>query len=221
MKHLQKLPGSSQTPTPGQQKISSNQQKLIYLCQNRMMNPEVCFFAYCMCRNMMSTPPCCNRKQKIRVGEASALPENWSATVFVYVVLYKAEVTDTNNPFWQLQPYFCFPNSFRWLPVYLLFLNACLILRRMCVYKCCTICSLGCTATAWKFSTGWQRGMKKKMKSDVLVIIARHSKIYFWRNYLSWRFICRLYNCQMTMQILAVTWQQMTFPPHVWKWSEI
>lgn len=152
-----------------------------------------------------------------------SLSSSWelSATVFVYVVLYKAEVTDTNNPFWQLQPYFCFPNSFRWLPVYLLFLNACLILRRMCVYKCCTICSLGCTATAWKFSTGWQRGMKKKMKSDVLVIIARHSKIYFWRSYLSWRFICLLYNCQMTMQILAVTWQQMTFPPHIWKWSEI
>lgn len=83
-------PGSPQTPTllekrrrPGNQ---YQQAKLVYLCQRRITNREL--FAHCMCRNTMSTRPCCNRKQKIRLGEQSALPERQPLTVFLFMFCF-------------------------------------------------------------------------------------------------------------------------------------
>lgn len=62
VKHLQRLPGSHrhrlQGGKAGQHKISSNKQKLVYLCQNRMMNPELFLHAACAgtwCQHLRAT----------------------------------------------------------------------------------------------------------------------------------------------------------------------
>lgn len=154
--------------------------KILYLCQHRITNPEL--FAYCMCRNIMSTALCCNRKQKIRLGEPSASWAPICHCVFVYVLRstgwhYKW--------FWQLFPFFfffwLFHKLFKVLQMHLFFQNSCLNFSKRHVPKCYTICGLWCMVTMQNFwpLSGWQREIIPKMKTDVLVIIISHFRLYF------------------------------------------
>lgn len=77
--------------------------------------------------------------------------------------------------------FWLFHKLFKVLQMHLFFQNSCLNFSKRHVPKCYTICGLRCMVTMQNFwpLSGWQREIIPKMKTDVLVIIISHFRLYF------------------------------------------
>lgn len=120
-----------------QQKINSNKQKLFIV---PTLNYEP--WAFCILHVQEHDVNTTVLQQEAKDKTWWTISSSWALArhyVFVYVMLYEVEVTNTNNLFGNFS---LFTNCFKLLPINLLFLNTWLLFSKRHVHKCYTICSL-------------------------------------------------------------------------------